>query len=105
MRSKLLLNLFGKNNAFVVDQILSKALNETPSLREILSCSNECCIYEHETLRPFLTMAMDVFQNNMENIERSIAANLHIRVNCRVCESNLCVQVRREFGHHLFIEV
>ncbi len=106
MRSKLLLNWFGKtDNTFVITGVLSKALQHTPSIRETFLCSQEFCKCESEILRPYLAMNMDVFKNNMENIETAIYANLNCLVDCRVCESKLCVEVKREFGHHLFIEV
>lgn len=107
MRSKLLLNLFGgnTNSSSVVVEVLSKALTQTPSSREIMVCSIDSCKYSFEILRPYLSMAMNVFENKMDNIERSIWANMDSLMNCRVCEGSLCVEVRREFGQHLFIEV
>lgn len=56
-------------------------------------------------LRPYLSMAMNVFKNDMENIEVAIAANLNVLVNCLVRKQELCVQVKQQFGQHLFIEV
>lgn len=106
MRSKLLMNLFGKtNNAFVVTEVLSKALQHAPSLRETSSCSRESCKYESKRHGSYLGMNIYAFKNDMENIESSIYANLNCLNNCRVCKNKLCVQIRREFGHHLFIEV
>lgn len=104
MRSKLLLSLFGKTTfSFVVTEMLSKVLKQTPSLHETMSCSRDTCKYEAETLRPYLTMNMNVFANHMENIEKSVSANLNFLVKCTVCGSSVCM--RRKFGHHLFIEV
>lgn len=106
MRSKLLLNWFGKADvSFVITEILSKSLKHAPSLKETKSCSREFCKYEQETFFSYLAMNMNVFKNKMDNIEMAIYANLNCLVNCLVCEGNLCVDVKREYGHHLFIEV
>lgn len=105
-RSILLLQLFGRADcAFVASEILSKALTNTPSAREFMSCSHENCDYKNEISRPYLCMAMNVFDGKMENIELSIFANYPLIVDCISCKQNLCVTIHREFGDHLFIEV
>lgn len=104
----MLFNLFGKSDySCVFTEILSATLKRSPSLREIVKCSSMVCINADavETSRPYLTMSFNVFNGNMDNIEKSISANLNIRLNCRLCETNFAVNVTRIFGDHLFIEV
>lgn len=105
-RSQLLLS-FGKSNlACVVVNVLSTTLRHTPSLTETHKCSSEACINEDETayLRPYLALSFDVFKSDMQNIEKSIAANLNLILCCRKCK-NFTVKVSRTFGESLFIEV
>lgn len=98
------MTLFGKRDvSLVITEVLKKSLKHAPSVQEKLLCSR--CKYKNETFRSYLAMNMNVFKNDMENIEAAINANLNSLVNCLVCEGNLCVEVQREFGHHLFIEV
>lgn len=106
IREKLLLSFGNSNLACVVPKVLTTTLKHTPSLTEVYKCRNKECINEPETTsqRPYLDMAPDVFKGSMENIERSITANLNLVLSCRKCKT-LTVNVCRTFGEHLFIEV
>lgn len=108
MRSKILFNSIGTTNvARTAIDILTSTLKHTPSLIEIMKCSNQICVKDDEVVtgRPYLSMAFDVFRRDMDRIEQVIAANLNLRLNCRKCNENLSINVTRVFGEHLFIEV
>lgn len=107
MRTEVLSGFGTANCACVVTQVLSKTLKHTPSLREIIRCSSQECANKNPTelSRSYLTMEYTVFNGDMENLEKSIAANLNIISNCRSSQSCFAVKTTRVFGDHLFIEV
>lgn len=106
LRSKVMLSLGISNLACVVSEVFRTTLQHTPSLTETHKCRSEACISGDATTcqRPYLTMALDVFNGDMRNIEKSVAAALNLILCCRVCGS-YSIYVSRTFGEHLFIEV
>lgn len=107
MRTEILSSFGTANCACVVTQVLSQTLKHNPSLREIIRCASKECENKNPTelSRSYLTMEFAVFNGHMDNIERSIAANLNIISNCRSCQRSFAVETTRVFGDHLFIEV
>lgn len=104
-RAQLIFNAYGSGNCtIVVTDILKRFLGDLPSMIEYRTCKRKGCPKDTAYNIPVLGIHIKEFDNDMNNLQKAVIANLPTEVLCQKCQ-NPCTYYDRKCDHHLFIEV
>lgn len=101
-RATLLYNEF-KSTGFEmnISSMICKLFALEPSFTEKIVCDK--CNHSRSAMFPMVVLSDELLSNDFQNLEKAVIENFPENVSCTRCKGD--IQCKREFGHHLFIEV
>lgn len=81
--------------------MIRKLFSPKPSFTEQTVCDS--CKHSYSSTFPLVSLNNQLFSNDFSNLEKAIMANFPEKLGCTRCKND--VECKREFGHHIFIEV